>query len=66
MIRDIFDGTDTGPRRDFLLLNTGFALYVAGLSDSPEEGITKARKRSTPAPPPDKLADIVVASNALE
>ena len=30
VIRDIFEGRDDGPRRDFLVLNNGFALYAAG------------------------------------
>lgn len=42
-IRGIFAGTDTGPRRDFLLLNSAFALYVAGRADSPEAGLELAR-----------------------
>ena len=40
----IFEGRDTGPRRDFLVLNNGFALYVAGAAASPEEGLAKAQE----------------------
>ena len=57
---------DTGPRRDFLLLNAGYATYAAGLSDSPEQGIALATETLESGAAARKLADIVVASNALE
>ena len=36
VIRDIFEGRDDGPRRDFLVLNNGFALYAAGTAADTE------------------------------
>jgi anthranilate phosphoribosyltransferase len=42
VIRGIFEGRDTGPRRDFLALNNAFALYVAGAAESPEAGLAQA------------------------
>ena len=33
VIRDIFEGRDRGPRRDFLVLNNGFALYTVCILD---------------------------------
>ena len=38
----MFDG-ETGPRRDAVILNAGAALYVAGVSDSLEQGVYAAR-----------------------
>jgi anthranilate phosphoribosyltransferase len=42
IIRTVFDG-ETGPRRDAVILNAGAALYVAGVSDSLENGVYAAR-----------------------
>jgi anthranilate phosphoribosyltransferase len=64
-IRAIFAGEDTGPRRDFLLLNSGFALYAAGSAESPEAGIALARQTLESGAATRKLAEIVAASNAL-
>jgi anthranilate phosphoribosyltransferase len=38
----IVEGTVTGPKRDIILANAGAAVYVAGLADSIEEGVTVA------------------------
>jgi anthranilate phosphoribosyltransferase len=42
IVRTVFDG-ETGPRRDAVILNAGAALYVAGVSDSLEQGVYAAR-----------------------
>jgi anthranilate phosphoribosyltransferase len=42
IIRTVFDG-GTGPRRDAVILNAGAALYVAGLSETLEQGVYAAR-----------------------
>jgi anthranilate phosphoribosyltransferase len=42
IIRTVFDG-ETGPRRDAVILNAGAALYVAGLSETLEQGVYAAR-----------------------
>lgn len=65
VIRDLFDGKDEGPRRDFLLLNNGFALYAAGLADSPEKGIALARENLASGAAARKLEEVAAASNAL-
>jgi anthranilate phosphoribosyltransferase len=65
VIRGIFAGQDTGPRRDFLLLNAGFALYTAGSAASPEAGIELARATLESGAAARKLEEIVAASNAL-
>ncbi|MDR1999364.1 MAG: anthranilate phosphoribosyltransferase [Frankiaceae bacterium] len=65
VIRNIFAGSDEGPRRDFLLLNSGFALYAAGAADSPEKGIALAQQILSSGAAAQKLEQIVAASNAL-
>ena len=40
----ILDGTERGPKRDMVLLNSAAALVVAGLADRIEAGIPLARK----------------------
>ena len=42
VILTVFDG-ETGPRRDAVILNAGAALYVAGLSETLEQGVYAAR-----------------------
>ncbi len=41
IIRDIFEGKK-GPKRDVVVLNTAFALYVAGIAKTPKDGIALA------------------------
>ncbi|MDX1810482.1 MAG: anthranilate phosphoribosyltransferase [Gammaproteobacteria bacterium] len=42
MINSILDNTD-GPAKDIVVLNAGAAIYVAGLADTLEEGVEKAK-----------------------
>lgn len=44
IITGIFSGKINGPKKDILLLNAGFGFYIAGKSDSPEEGILLAKE----------------------
>src|SRR5262249_42756003 len=64
-IREIFEGRDQGPRRDFVVLNNAFALYVAGAASSPEDGVAKAQETIDSGRAPDKLGEFVAASHAL-
>jgi anthranilate phosphoribosyltransferase len=64
VIRDIFEGRDRGPRRDFLVLNNGAALYVAGKAPSIEKGIALANENIDSGAASRKLAELVTASNA--
>ncbi|MFV1984332.1 MAG: anthranilate phosphoribosyltransferase [Thiohalomonadales bacterium] len=43
IIKSVFNGDKT-PARDIVLLNSGAAIYVAGLSDSLKSGIEKAKQ----------------------
>jgi anthranilate phosphoribosyltransferase len=65
VIRDIFEGRDQGPRRDFLALNNAFALYVAGAAKSPEEGLRLAQENIDSGAATRKLAEFVEASQAI-
>jgi anthranilate phosphoribosyltransferase len=65
IIRDIFEGRDQGPRRDFLVLNNAFALYVGGVAKSPEEGIRLAQENIDSGAASRKLAELVEASQAI-
>ncbi len=64
-IREIFEGRDQGPRRDFVVLNNAFALYVAGAAASPEEGIAKAQETIDSGRATEKLHEFAAASHAL-
>jgi anthranilate phosphoribosyltransferase len=65
VIRDIFEGRDQGPRRDLLVLNNAFALYVAGAAKSPEEGLRLAQENIDSGAASRKLAEFVEASQAI-
>jgi len=65
VIRDLFEGRDQGPRRDFLVLNNAFTLYVAGAAKSPEEGVTLAQETIDSGAATQKLAEFAAASQAI-
>lgn len=65
VIRAIFEGRDTGPRRDFLLLNNAFALYVAGAAGSPEQGLAMARATLDSGAALRKLGEVAKASHEV-
>ena len=65
VIRGIFEGRDHGPRRDFLVLNNAFALYVAGTAKSPDEGIRMAQENIDSGAASRKLAEFAEASQKI-
>ena len=65
ILRDIFEGRDQGPRRDFLTLNNAFALYVAGVAKNPEDGLRLANENIDSGAATRKLAEFVEASQAI-
>lgn len=65
VIRDIFEGRDQGPRRDFLTLNNAFALYVGGAVKSPEDGVARAQELIDSGAASRKLAEFAAASHAV-
>lgn len=65
VIRDMFEGRDQGPRRDFLVLNNAFTLYVAGVAKSPEEGLRLAQENLDSGAASRKLTEFAEASQAI-
>ena len=43
LVRAVLLG-EGGPRRDAVVMNAGFALWIAGLAESPREGIAAAEQ----------------------
>lgn len=65
VIRDILEGRDQGPRRDFVVLNNGFTLYVAGAAESPAAGIALAQATIDSGAASRKLDEFAEASTAI-
>jgi anthranilate phosphoribosyltransferase len=64
VIRDIFSGSDRGPRRDFLVLNNAATLYVSGKASSIQEGIALSRSLIDSGAAQRKLQELVEKSHA--
>ncbi|NJC88181.1 MAG: anthranilate phosphoribosyltransferase [Desulfuromonas sp.] len=62
-VRAVLDG-EPGPKRDVVLLNAGFALLAAGVTDNVAEGITMARAAIDSGAARDKLTQLVALTNA--
>lgn len=62
IIRDIFTGVETGPRRDMVLLNTGATLYVNDKADSIGAGVELARHLLDSGAGLAKLEELIAAS----
>ncbi len=65
VIRDVFEGRDQGPRRDFIVLNNAFSLYVSGAAASPEEGLRLAQQNIDTGAAARKLEEFARASNEI-
>jgi len=65
MIRDAFSG-EPGPAADIIALNAGAAIYVAALSESLEDGVSRAREILASGAAGDKLAEFVAYTNRFE
>jgi len=65
VIRDIFVGKERGPRRDFLTLNNGAALYVSGKVPSIQEGIKLSNYLLYSKAALRKLEELAAKSNAF-
>jgi len=55
-----------GAARDIVLLNAGAAIYVAGLAESMEQGLDKARAAIASGAARQKLDDLVKLSNEFK
>ncbi len=64
VIRDIFSGTERGPRRDFLVLNNAAALYVSGKARSIGDGIELSRSLIDSGAARRKLQELAEKSHA--
>jgi anthranilate phosphoribosyltransferase len=64
MINDVLDNKD-GAAKDIVLLNAGAALYVAGVADSHQAGVDKAREAISSGAVKSKLAQLVTVSQSL-
>jgi anthranilate phosphoribosyltransferase len=62
MLMNVMDN-QTGAARDIVLLNAGAAIYVAGLSDTLENGVTKATGIIASGAAKDKLQQLIAVSN---
>jgi anthranilate phosphoribosyltransferase len=65
VLRDVFSGQDQGPRRDFVVLNNAFALYVAGVASNPEEGVKLAQENIDSGAATRKLEEFAAASQTV-
>ena len=58
-LRRIFEGEETGAKRDIVLANSGAALYVSGIAPSLEEGVEIARDAIEEGHAEEKLHQLV-------
>lgn len=61
-IRRIFSGEDTGPRRDYLALNAGGALYTAGKAETLRDGVQLAFELIDSGAAQRKLDELIAAT----
>ncbi len=61
--KSILAGTETGPKRDIVLLNAGATLYIGGKAETVEEGIALAKEALESGKAMKVLEDLVAATN---
>jgi anthranilate phosphoribosyltransferase len=64
IIRDIFSGKEKGPYRDVIVLNSGFALYIADRVKTAKEGVELAARIIDEGKAERKLKEFVECSNS--
>jgi anthranilate phosphoribosyltransferase len=64
MVLNVLNG-QPGPARDIVLLNAGAAIYVAGLTDTLQQGINKAAESIDSGQAKYKLDQLIVMTNAV-
>lgn len=64
MIRDLLDG-ERGPRTDIVVLNAAAALLAAGIADSMEDGVARARASVADGRAAERLDAFVAATQDL-
>jgi anthranilate phosphoribosyltransferase len=66
IIMDIFDGVETGAKRDAVILNAGAAIYVSGKAETLEDGIQKAREAIDNGKAKEKLEELIKFSKDVD
>ena len=66
VIRDIFAGRESGPKRDMLLLNSAAAFVVGGKAENLSQGLALAKATLDSGQATAKLEEIVSKSQALK
>lgn len=61
--RSIFDGTETGPKRDIIILNSAAGIYIGGAADSYGEAVNIARETISSGKALAKLNEFVEYTN---
>ena len=64
IVRDIFEGKETGPKRDVVLLNAGAAFHISKENVSIEQGIEMAREIIDSGKALKQLDDFIELTNA--
>ena len=64
-IREIFEGKEKGPKKDFVLLNAGAAIFANGKSESIAEGIKTAQSTIDKGIVKRKLDEIIKESSKI-
>lgn len=64
MVQSVLQG-DSGPARDIVLLNAGAAIYVAGLAQTMQQGVTVAAEMIDSGTAQQKLQQLVTLSQQL-
>jgi len=64
VVRDIFSGKETGPKKDVVALNAGCGFYVAGKAVSIGDGVSLAEEIISSGKAQEKLEEFVAATNA--
>lgn len=63
ILNDVFSGREKGPFYDVIVLNSGFAIYIADMAKTPKEGVALARGIIDSGKAAQKLKDFVECSN---
>ncbi len=63
ILREIFSGKERGPYRDVILLNSGFAIYIADKVATPQEGVELAARIIDNGEAGKKLQEFVECTN---
>lgn len=65
ILRSVLDGSDTGPKRDIVILNAGAAIMAAGHAHSIADGIVVARDSLESGKALDKLDQLITFSQSF-